>query len=48
MTGYLEELGNKQCKKILYTDSQSFIQLVKNLSLSFKDETHKKTISFHS
>ena len=30
MTDYLEELGRKQCKKILYTDSQSAIQLVKN------------------
>ena len=30
MIDYLEELGMKQCKKILYTDSQSVIQLVKN------------------
>ena len=27
---YLEELGKKQSKKILYSDSQSVIQLVKN------------------
>ena len=30
MIDYLEELGMKQCKKILYTDIQSAIQLVKN------------------
>ena len=30
MKGYVEELSRKQCKKILYTDSQSAIQLVKN------------------
>ena len=30
MTDYVEELGMKQYKKILYTDSQSVIQLVKN------------------
>ena len=30
MPDYLEELGRKQCKNILYTDSQSAIQLVKN------------------
>ena len=29
MTNYLEELGKKQCEKILYTDSQSVIQLLK-------------------
>ena len=31
MIDYLDELGKKQCKKIFYTDSQSVIQLVKNL-----------------
>ena len=30
MTDYLKELGKKQCEKILYTDNQSVIQLVKN------------------
>ena len=30
MTDYLEELGKKQHKKILYKDSQSAIQLVRN------------------
>ena len=30
MTDYLEELGKKQSEKILYSDSQSAIQLVKN------------------
>ena len=30
MTDYLEELSRKQCKKILYIDSQSAIHLVKN------------------
>ena len=30
MTNYLEELGKKQHRKILYTDSQSVIQLVRN------------------
>ena len=31
MIDYLEELGRKQCKKILYIDSQSAVQLMKNL-----------------
>ena len=30
LADYLEELGKKQSKKILYSDSQSVIQLVKN------------------
>ena len=30
MTNYLEELGKKQHEKILYRDSQSVIQLVRN------------------
>jgi len=30
MTDYLEELGKKQHKKILYKDSESVIQLVRN------------------
>ena len=30
MTDYYEELGKKQSEKILYSDSQSAIQLVKN------------------
>ena len=30
MTDYLEELGKKQHEEILYRDSQSVIQLVKN------------------
>ena len=30
MTDYLEELDKKQHKKILYRDSQSFIELVRN------------------
>ncbi|VFQ85246.1 unnamed protein product [Cuscuta campestris] len=30
MSDYLEELGKKQSKKILYSDSQSAIQLVKD------------------
>ena len=30
MTDYLEELGKKQHEKILYRDSQSVIQLVRN------------------
>ena len=30
LADYLEELGKKQSEKILYSDSQSVIQLVKN------------------
>ena len=30
LTDYLEELGKKQSEKILYSDSQSAIKLVKN------------------
>ena len=30
LADYLEELGKKQSKKILYSSSQSAIQLVKN------------------
>ena len=30
LTDYLEELGKKQSEKILYSDSQSAIQLAKN------------------
>ena len=30
LADYLEELGKKQSEKILYSDSQSAIQLVKN------------------
>ena len=31
ITDYLEELGKKPHKNILYTDSQSVIQLMRNL-----------------
>ena len=30
MTDYVEELGKKQHEKIFYTDSQCFVQLVRN------------------
>ena len=36
MIDYLEELSKKQHKKILYRDSQSVIQLVRNLIYHFK------------
>ena len=36
MTDYLEELGKKQHKKILYRDSQSVIQLVRNPAYHLK------------
>ena len=39
MIDCLDELGKKQCKKILYTDSQSAIQLVKNLIYHSKINT---------
>ena len=48
MADYLEELGKKQSEKILYSDSQSAIQLVKKSSLSFEDKAHQKAIPFHS
>ena len=36
LADYLEELGKKQSEKILYSDSQSAIQLVKNLVYHLK------------
>ena len=36
MTDYWEELGKKQHEKILYRDSQSVIQLVRNLVYHLK------------
>ena len=36
LTDYLEELGKKQREKILYSDCQSAIQLVKNLVYNSK------------
>ena len=39
LTDYLEELGKKQSEKILYSDSQSAIQLVKNQSIIRRQST---------
>ena len=47
MIDYLEELGKKQHKKILYTDSQSVVQLVRNLVYHSKIK-HKKRYTFTS
>ena len=46
MTDYLEELGMKQCKKILYAYSQSAIQRVKKPSLSFKAKHIRRRYHF--
>ena len=42
LADYLEELGKKQSEKILYSDSQSAIQLVKKSSLSFEDHITRR------
>ena len=39
MADYLEELGKKQSEKILYSDSQSAIQLVKIQSIIRRQST---------
>ena len=44
LTDYLEELGKKQSEKILYLDSQSAIQLVKN---SFHSKTKHIRRRYH-
>ena len=38
----LEELVKKQSEKIIYSDSQSAIQLVKKSSLSFEDHITRR------
>ncbi|KAF3667432.1 hypothetical protein FXO38_05048 [Capsicum annuum] len=54
LADYLEELGKKQLKKILYTDSQSAIHLVKNPVYHSKTKHIRRryhfthTVPFHS
>ena len=46
LTDYLEELGKKQSEKILYSDSQSAIQLVKNLVYHSKTKHIRRRYHF--
>lgn len=46
LTDYLEELDKKQHEKILYTDSQSAIQLVKNPVYHSKTKHIRKRYHF--
>ena len=43
---YLEELGKKQSEKILYSDSQSAIQLVKNTFFHSKTKHIRRRYHF--
>ena len=46
LADYLEELGKNQNKKILYSDSQSAIQLVKNLIYRSKTKHIRRRYRF--
>ena len=46
MADYLEELGKKQSEKILYSDSQSAIHLVKNLVYHSKTKHIRRRYQF--
>ena len=46
LADYLEELGKKQSEKILYSDSQSAIQLVKNPVYHSKTKHNKRRYHF--
>ena len=46
LADYLEELGKKQSEKILYSDSQSVIQLVKNPGYHSKTKHIKRRYHF--
>ena len=46
LADYLEELGKKQSEKILYTDSQIVIQLVKNLVYHSKTKNIRRRYHF--
>uniref|UniRef100_A0A2N9IPG8 Integrase catalytic domain-containing protein n=1 Tax=Fagus sylvatica TaxID=28930 RepID=A0A2N9IPG8_FAGSY len=48
LQGFLEELGQRQKKGILHSDSQSAIFLAKNPGISFQNKAHTIEISFYS
>ena len=48
LADYLEELGKKHSEKILYSDSQSVIQLVKNLVYHSKTKHIRRRYHFTS